>query len=504
MFELFENRYIPASLTESDRATIERRGSMDMGVRAGIIVFSYPLLVLSFLIGSESVRNSYLIVGPVAIALLLVSAVRFRKSILLTNPDCRDFIQTRHQYAIWSIVAALFLGLFAAITLYVSDFSTAGMIMIIAMAGMSGGAVSTMNQYPKVWFLFTTGIWVSIAAYCLTMGVWENNQLALLLGSLVVFYCFFIIKVGNSISIEYWQGQVNLVELERYTEELNKTLRLLEEKENEVRQHRDHLQEEVALQTQDLRAAKEIAEQANQTKSEFLANMSHELRTPMHSILSFSRFGLKKIDPVQDEKLHKYFSCIELSGERLLLLLNDLLDLAKLEAGRMEMEMTRGDLRGVLEGCLAEQEAKICEAELQVEVVSEADQMQGNFDPLRIGQVITNLLSNAVKFSPAGGVVRINLSPDVLPEGRRQTDLREVPALRFSIRDQGVGVPEKERESIFDKFIQSSKTKTGAGGTGLGLAISQEIIEGHRGRIWVENAPQGGAIFSFVIPVKSS
>ncbi len=248
-------------------------------------------------------------------------------------------------------------------------------------------------------------------------------------------------------------------------------------------------------------AAKYIAEQANQAKSEFLANMSHELRTPMHGILSFSNLGLKKLETASPDVLKRYFSNIEKSGTRLMALLNDLLDLAKLEAGKMDFSFARADLAKTIELCVAEQEARLQEQGLTLRVLLYEGTTQGVFDQVKIGQVITNLLSNSIKFTPKGKIVSLSIAEDSLPIGNRKGDKQRCDAIRLTVRDEGIGIPEGELDDVFDKFIQSSKTKSGAGGTGLGLAICKEIIEGHHGRIWVESVAGSGAVFHFVIPL---
>lgn len=229
------------------------------------------------------------------------------------------------------------------------------------------------------------------------------------------------------------------------------------------------------------------AEKANRLKSEFLANMSHELRTPMHGILSFSNFGIKNIDSATLKKLKYYFSNILLSGERLLILLNDLLDLSKLEAGKMEIHRQNASINELIANCELEQQQRLIDLDLTITQKSSSDNITGYFDPARISQVITNILSNAIKFSPQNSVITISVTSNDA-------------GIVFSLTDSGVGIPDNELNDIFTAFIQSSKTRTSAGGTGLGLAISKNIIEAHGGRIWAENNADHGAVFSFTLP----
>jgi PAS domain S-box-containing protein len=273
--------------------------------------------------------------------------------------------------------------------------------------------------------------------------------------------------------------------------------------EQELERHRDHLQELVEEQTLGLRIAKEAAERANQAKSEFLANMSHELRTPMHAILSFSEIGESKVDTATPDKLRGYFYRVRTSGERLLKLLNDLLDLSKLEAGKMVLDLQPHDLRTLVEDAVAEFESLTTSKQLHVIHQSNTQETVARLDATRIGQVIRNLLSNAIKFTPAGGTITMTLKPSELPRGRRAQDKEMEPAVMLEVSDSGMGIPENEMELVFDKFIQSSKTRTGAGGTGLGLAICREIVEAHLGTIHAHNNSNGGACFVVTLPLLS-
>lgn len=271
--------------------------------------------------------------------------------------------------------------------------------------------------------------------------------------------------------------------------------------EEELRSHRDHLQALVDARTADLRRAKEQAEQSNQAKTEFLSNISHELRTPMHAILSFARIGQAKVGAVGHDKLLDYFSRIHGGATRLVELIDDLLDLAKLDAGQMSYAMQPLDLYRLADESLQELHSLLEGRELAVRIESDASDCRVEGDRKRLEQVLRNLIGNAVKFSPVGGEILVELNSATLPAGRRAADTGEVPALRLTVADQGVGIPEDEIEKIFDRFVQSSRTATGAGGTGLGLAICREIVHTHRGIIRARNRPTGGAAFDVLLPL---
>ena len=246
--------------------------------------------------------------------------------------------------------------------------------------------------------------------------------------------------------------------------------------------------EQAELTNRDLYQKKEVAEMANQAKSQFLANMSHELRTPLHGILSFANFGIKKYQTVKPEKVLHYFKRIEQSGQTLLSLINDLLDLAKLESGKMTFAFQSGNIIRLLDNVINEFTAILSEQKLTLKARKPESRIDVMYDAEKIKQVVRNIISNAIKFTPEGGTINLTLS-------------RSNENVTVSIQDEGIGIPEDELRSVFDKFVQSSKTGLKFGGTGLGLPICKEIIEGHNGRIWAQNNPDVGAKFTFEVPV---
>ncbi len=233
--------------------------------------------------------------------------------------------------------------------------------------------------------------------------------------------------------------------------------------------------------------ARESAEVANKAKTEFLANISHELRTPMHGILAFAKHGMKKTYQRPElEALHYLFKNIDTAATRMLPLLTNLLDLSQITSGTMQLQWQTLDLLELVRSEWMAVEDLAKEKRLRLEIDGKGPVMAKG-DPNRLRQVVHNLFTNAIRYSNPGG--QINVECQRLDSG-----------LRLVFADEGPGIPENELETIFDRFVQSSRTKTGAGGVGLGLAICREILNAHGGRIHAQSRQPLGAAFIVELP----
>ncbi len=231
-------------------------------------------------------------------------------------------------------------------------------------------------------------------------------------------------------------------------------------------------------------------EVANQHKSEFLANMSHELRTPLNAIIGFSEALEERYFGELNEKQDEYVKDIHESGKHLLSLINDILDLSKIEAGRMELDLSEFDVPAALDNSLTlvKERAQRHGVRLKLDAAPDLGAIQA--DERKFKQIMLNLLSNAVKFTPEGGSVSVDT--------RRYNGTLEV-----SVRDTGTGIAPEDQQTIFDEFRQVGSDYTRkAEGTGLGLTLTKRFIELHGGALRVESAPGEGSNFTFTLPVQ--
>ncbi len=256
--------------------------------------------------------------------------------------------------------------------------------------------------------------------------------------------------------------------------------------EEELKKYRDHLEELVGNRTAELEKAKEMAEAANQSKSVFLANMSHELRTPLNSIIGFSNLMKRGYD---EEEYDRNLNIISSSGEHLLKLINDILDLAKIESGRIKFDFKPILIHHILMTCINVIMPQAQNKGIKIEYSAESEKLRVYGDEKWLRQIFLNLIVNAVKFTNNGGSVSI------VTTEKNGTFIAK-------IIDTGIGIDQKDQEYIFEKFsqVKPKSLERGTEGTGLGLAITKKLVEAHSGEIFVESKIGEGSVFTVLLP----
>jgi PAS domain S-box-containing protein len=258
--------------------------------------------------------------------------------------------------------------------------------------------------------------------------------------------------------------------------------------EDRLRAIQEQYTAELASKNLQLEARNLDIERANRLKSEFLASMSHELRTPLHTVIGFSELLTEELEGPLNDKQKRFLGHILQDSRHLLELINGILDLSKIEAGRLELQKEQIDFAGCLDEVIAGIGQQASAKNIQVEI---RNHFRGSLyaDRTRVKEILYNLLSNALKFTPDRGRVWV----EAITHGQE---------LHVTVGDTGIGVPEQEQSTIFEKFYQvGSTTKGTREGTGLGLPITQKLVELHGGRIRLESKPGEGSRFSFTLPL---
>ncbi len=279
-----------------------------------------------------------------------------------------------------------------------------------------------------------------------------------------------------------------------------------------LEEHSVGLEERVRERTRELEELNRRLEAASRHKSEFLAAMSHELRTPLNSIIGFSEVLTDRMVGELNPKQEKYVNNILVSGQHLLNLINDILDLSKVEAGKIDLHPQAFSLPDALEACVTFIRAQASKKKISLSLDIDKGLFNITADPVRFKQIMYNLLSNAVKFTPEGGSVSVTAhlvrspmsevrSQREIDQGLRTTDYGQF--VEISVQDTGIGIKKDDHERIFHEFQQiDTSLARRYEGTGLGLSITKRLVELHGGRIWVESEVGKGSKFTFILPIR--
>ena len=328
---------------------------------------------------------------------------------------------------------------------------------------------------------------------------------------------------GKPTGVYVWEGQNPITQrwysnrdraikwdIDRYVR-LHVATDITERKQAEkaLRSAHDDLEKRVEERTTQLEDAKEQAEAANKAKSDFLANMSHELRTPLNHIIGFTELILDRKFGDLNETQNEYLNDVHVSSNHLLSLINDILDLSKVESGKQELELSDVDIKQVLENSLLMIKEKALSHGITISSHLNGVPERIRADERKLKQIIYNLLSNAVKFTPKGGT--IHLSADLNDGSQPSADGESLShgfdgsqqLLHISVQDTGIGIKQDDLKRIFKPFAQVERALSRIyQGTGLGLSLSKNLVELHGGKIWAESkGREKGSTFKFIIPI---
>lgn len=372
--------------------------------------------------------------------------------------------------------------------------SVRSFVVIGGAIGLSSAALMVVSGFrcwragyrPARYYVLTWTVGIS------ALFVWGLRGYGFVPSNVVTDRAFEMVVLSTAVTLSLGLGnRVNVLrgDLEVSVREKNRLLDALQDLNRGLEARIEQRTADLARRTTELSEKTQQLESANRHKSTFLAHMSHELRTPLNAIIGFSDLLLTRMFGDLNAKQTEYVDDIRDSGQHLLSLINDILDLTKIEAGRMELELSRVDLPTVVDSAMMLVRDRAHQQGVTLRCALDADVGEMVADERKVRQVLVNLLWNAVKFTPSGGAVDVRAT-------------RHNGAFEIAVRDTGVGIAAEDQQAIFEEFRQVGGDATRQiEGSGLGLSLARRLVELHGGRIWVTSAVGQGSTFTFSVPV---
>jgi signal transduction histidine kinase len=389
--------------------------------------------------------------GAAILALLLVGAIRVALAKAIERHAPQDPLWGRRRFGVGVMTSAFLWGNFSAVTLIYYHGQWTGMIVLLMTAGITAGGLTSLAPDIFLARIYLAAMLLpSVVVTAITGGA-EGYSIAMTVG---IFMAFLLIESRHQ-HMSFWQALEDRAALRAKAEELEES--------------------------------KKLADEGTIAKSNFLAKMSHEIRTPMNAVIGMTDLLL---DSELDNQSERFVRTIKASSESLLQIVNDILDLSKIEAGKIELDIVDFDLRDTVHDVLRVLSLRAHTKGLELSCrVKPNVPYELSGDGGRLRQILVNLVGNAIKFTPQGSV---------LAEIELQERLDEHVVLHFTVADTGIGIPPEHQDRIFRPFAQAdSSTRRHYGGTGLGLSISKALVEMMRGKMWCESQPGQGSTFHF-------
>lgn len=448
--------YIDPDLRELNSSTIDElneHAAKDLAKRSipgGLIVL---MAILISAISSPITDGENLLIYTLFSVITIVVLLRFFSIRLLFKQRISITHWRQLSYVVFWLSAAIW-GVYSGISLYLYQTITINMIVLMFSIGIAAGAATSLFIWKRLADVYLLLIFVPIMLAVVTH--WNFTTASLLFG-LTAYLLFLLVQVKRA-NAEYWRALC-----------VNKLLQ---------------------KQTEELVEAKEDAEKASLAKSEFLSSMSHELRTPLNAILGFTQ--LLATDPVTPPTKQQKDSLdhIYTASNHLLKLINQVLDLAKVESGKLDLQLTAINIGTVVNDCLPLLKTLADEKQVTLEI-SPAPATRVIADSMRLKQVLINLLNNGIKYNRQGG--KLSVSYDQLGD-----------KLRVRIADNGIGISSKHQEQMFHSFSRLGQENSSTEGSGVGLVITKNLLEAMHGRLDFESRENIGSTFWFDLPIADS